>query len=120
MKPARRIVAAAALMLLAGCTSTRVGDFTVGSPKNLSHRFTVLGGEVTGEDCTHLVLLLIPIGQLNPTTDGAVDAALKQVAGADALIDATVHKEILFTPIYSRVCMNVVGKPINTRGNESE
>jgi hypothetical protein len=100
-----------AVVIGTGCTSTRVGDLTIASPKNLSYDFEVVGVDVNGRDCTHWITF-IPFGQLNPTIDGAIEAALDTVSGANALTDATLTRSILFTLIYNRGCVTASGTPI--------
>ena len=96
-----------------GCT-TRLGDFTVASHRNVPSDFKRIGGKVTGEDCT-FGILGIPIGTLNPTIDGATDAAIEKASGADGLIDVVIFADMLDVVLYQRRCITVEGQPISTR-----
>ena len=97
-----------------GCT-TRVGDLTVATPKNMRTSFEVLQRDVVGKDCFQTVLLLIPIGTQNPTIDGAIDDALDQVPEADALVDASLFQDDLFLLLYTQNCIRVEGDAVRTR-----
>lgn len=109
----RGAVALLVLMTSAGCT-TRLGDFTVASPKNIPTQFTLKRNHVTGKDCI-LQILGIPIGTLNPTIDGAVDNALAQVPGADALTDVALFQDLGFYLLVTQICVRVEGKAVSTR-----
>ena len=69
----RLAVVIALALALAGCT-TRIGDLTVATPKNLTRDFDVVKKDVEGKDCAYSLLGLIPLGVLNPTIDGVVRA----------------------------------------------
>jgi hypothetical protein len=107
-------VAATALLWTAGC-QTRIGDLTVASPKNLPVEFKEIQPRVVGKDCSHVVLLLIPLGTLNPTIDGAIDDALAQAPGADALVNVSIKRTSLFAILYARSCVEIEGTAISTR-----
>ena len=109
----RWITALVVVVSLSGCT-TRIGDLTVGSTKNLTHEFDVIKKDVVGEDCLQM-FLLIPLGTLNPTYDGAIDLALDSVPDADAIVDATFYQDSLFTLVYNRGCIRVTGDAVRTR-----
>ena len=109
----RWITALVVVGLLSGCT-TRIGDFTVGSSKNLTHQFEVIKKDVVGKDCVQMILF-IPLGTLNPTYDGAIDAALEGVPNADAIVDATFYQDVMFTLIYNETCIRVTGDAVRTR-----
>ena len=96
-----------------GC-SVRLGDFTVGSPKNIPTQLTVKRARVTGKDCV-MQVLGIPIGTLNPTIDGAVDNALEQVPGADALTDVAIYRDFFTLVLFQQICVRVEGKAVSTR-----
>lgn len=106
--------ALAGSLLLLGCT-TRVGDLTVGSTKNLPFEFKEVRKAVQGRDCFQMILF-IPLGTLNPTYDGAIDDALASVPEADALVDAVFHQDSLVTLIYNRGCVRVSGTAVRTKG----
>ena len=101
-------------LLAAGCT-TRVGDLTVATPKNVRSDFEILQRDVVGKDCFQQVLIFIPVGTQNPTIDGAIDDALDQVPEADALMDATLHQDTIFLLLYNQNCIRVQGDAVKTR-----
>ena len=96
-----------------GCT-TRLGDLTIATPKNLPQQFDVVMKDVEGEECLSQILI-IPLGTTNPTIDGAIDAALAKAPDADALVDASVHTDLIFTLLYNRSCVRIKGDAIRTR-----
>lgn len=96
-----------------GCT-TRVGDLTIGTSKNLPQRFDVVQQDVLGKDCSY-ALLFIPLGKLNPSIEGAIDDALESVPEADAMTDAQFHQDMLFTLLFNQSCFRVNGDAIRTR-----
>lgn len=106
---------ATVVVMAAGCT-TRHGDLTVGSTKNIPAELEILRENVVGRDCSHNVLLLFNFGVRNPTIDGALDNAIERVKGADALSDAVLYQDRVFTIIYNRSCFRVKGTAIRTRG----
>ena len=69
------------LGLLSGCT-TRVGDLTILSTKNVALQPTTTARNVEGRDCTHM-LLFLPLGKLNPTLDEALENAMRDGTAAD-------------------------------------
>ena len=102
-------------VVAAGCT-TRYGDLTVGSTKNIPADLEILRENVVGRDCSHNILGLFTFGVQNPTIDGALDNAIEQVKGADALSDAALYWDRVITIIYNRACVRVEGTAIRTRG----
>lgn len=110
-----RVVALSLPMLLACACTTRIGDLTVASPKNLPGEFTEIRRGVEGQDCSYVVLFFIPVGTLNPTIDGAIDDALAKVPDADALVDATLYNDLLLTLIFNSNCIRIEGTAIRTR-----
>lgn len=104
-------------MVVSGCT-TRIGDLTVASTKNLPRDFDVVQKGVSGKDCSYALLSIIPLGTLNPTVDGAIDDALESFREADALTDASVHNDILITLLFNSNCIRIEGTAIQTRRPE--
>jgi hypothetical protein len=104
---------ALALVVALGCT-TRVGDLTIATPKNLSRSFDVVRADIEGEDCYHM-LLFIPLGSINPSMEGAIDDALESVPEADAMTNARFQQSILFTLLYNQGCYRVRGDAVRTR-----
>jgi hypothetical protein len=76
---------------------------------------TVIREGVEGKDCSNVILLLIPIGTLNPTIDGAIDDALDKVSGADALIDVTIKSYAWTAILFTQSCVTVEGTAISSR-----
>jgi len=99
---------------LSGCT-TRIGDLTILSTKNIPAEVTTIRENVEGKDCANIVLLLIPIGVMNPTIDGAIDDALDKVPGADALIDVTIKSYAWTVLLFTQQCVTVEGTAISSR-----
>lgn len=100
-------------VLLAGCT-TRVGDLTIATPKNITREFDVVQSGVEGRDCVNIILF-IPLGSLNPSMEGAIDAALEPVPEANAIADATFHQTSLITLLFNQSCVRVRGDAVRTR-----
>lgn len=96
-----------------GCT-TRMGDLSIATSKNLTRDFEVVRADVEGEDCTHM-LLFIPIGSMNPSMEGAIDNALESIPEADAMTNARFKQTTLFTLIYNQGCLKVKGDAVSTR-----
>ena len=94
------------------CT-TRVGDFTIVTSKNLSQEFKVVRNDVEGMDCMNM-FLFIPLGSMNPSMEGALDDAINEVPGADAMTNAQFRRTLLFTLIFNQVCVRVTGDAIST------
>ncbi len=99
---------------LSACT-TRIGDLTILGTKNIPAEVTVIRENVEGKDCANIILLLIPIGTMNPTIDGAIDDALDKVPGADALIDVTIKRYAWTAILWTQECVTVEGTAISSR-----
>jgi hypothetical protein len=96
-----------------GC-SMRIGTFTMASTKNLGTTYTPIQTGVTGEDCSQQILF-VPLGTLNPNLQDAVDKAVEQVPEGDMMTNVTAYNDILFTHLYDRNCIRVVGDVVNTK-----
>ena len=111
MQEFRGMLAAGAVALciaLTGC-SMRIGDFTVGSSRNIS-QLSQKGETVVGEDCSSNILGMIPIqGPLAPNLKTAVDRALERAKG-DVVADAVVSYSALPLVIFNQQCFKVEGK----------
>lgn len=95
-------------MVLGGCTM-RLGDFTVGSTKNIS-QLSQKGEAVTGEDCSANLLGMIPLsGPMMPNLKTAVDRALERSKG-DVVADAVITFEALPLVVFNQYCYKVEGK----------
>jgi len=110
----RAIAAVLLVIVVSGCT-TRIGDLTIASPKNLPGEFKTVKQGVVGKDCAYQVLFFIPIGTLNPTIDAAIDDALAKIPDADALVDAKLYNDILIAFLFNSNCIRVEGTAIRTR-----
>lgn len=86
----RALIVLFAVILCAGCT-TRVGDFTLASTKNVDLGNAQLdvkkGKRVSGEDCKFM-FLFIPIGI--PSVREAVDDALTK-GGGNVMVDQVTY-----------------------------
>lgn len=92
---------------LGGC-SMRIGDFTVGSSKNIGH-LSQKGDSVTGEDCSTSILFIPVGGPMVPSFKTAIDRALERAKG-DVVADAVVWESQIFTIIFNQRCFQVEGK----------
>ena len=101
------------VLLGLGC-STRVGDLSVATPGASPRAFPVVEEKVIGEDCVTSVLF-VPIGNTTPTGDAAIDDALAQAPGADALVDASFAWHQLVTVLYNKSCLRVEGTAVRTK-----
>ena len=100
-----------AALFLVGCT-TRLGDFTVVSSKNMDvgKRHLVKGDRVTGIDKKHIIIF-IPTGI--PNMKEAVDEAIEKTDGAVGLSDVTIKQGFWYIPyIYGQQWWEVEGNPI--------
>ncbi len=95
-------------VLLGGCTM-RLGDFTVGSTKNIS-QLSQKGDTVVGEDCSTNLLGMIPIeGPIFPNFKTAVDKALEKAKG-DVVADVVLWETKLPFIIVNQWCFKAEGK----------
>ena len=108
------LIAIGLVLSLSACT-TRIGDLTILGTKNIPADVNVIRENVQGEDCANIILLLIPIGTMNPTIDAAIDDALEQVPGADALIDVTIKTSAWTVLLWTQQCVTVEGTAISSR-----
>lgn len=102
-------------MLLSGC-STRLGDFSVISTRNVSLDRVDLDAlpqtrGVTGKD-TSFIFLLIPFGF--PHLEDAIDDALDK-GGGDIMIDGVLRSTIWWLLI-GQSTLSVKGTVVKTRG----
>lgn len=93
---------------LSGCTM-RIGDFTVGSSKNIGH-LAMKGDSVEGEDCSSNILGFIPVGgPMIPNFKTAMDKALERAKG-DVVSDVVLWESSVVTLIFNQHCFKVEGK----------
>jgi hypothetical protein len=86
----------------------RIGDFTVGSSRNIG-QLSQKGEPVEGEDCSSN-FIGIPIGgPMIPNMKTAVDKALDKAKG-DVVADAVLSHTIVFTLIFNQECYKVEGR----------
>lgn len=111
MRSSGGVVAVAVLGLalgLGGC-SMRIGDFTLGSTKNIS-LLSQKGDTVEGEDCSSNILGIIPAGgPMMPNFKTAMDRALERAKG-DVVADAVLWETHIVTIIFNQHCFKVEGK----------
>ena len=99
---------------LHGPAPQRIGDLTILSTKNIPAEINQIRSNVEGRECAHM-FLFFPIGTMNPTIDGAIDDALDQVAGADAMSDVTIKSYAWTIILYTQSCVTVEGTAISSR-----
>ena len=96
----------AGMFMLTGCT-TRLGDFTVLSTKNVDVSGVKPGDRYSGEDCINLLFGMIPLGQVN--WKNAMDQALERGKG-DMMVDVVMTAKGWAIPyIWGRSCMEFAG-----------
>jgi hypothetical protein len=114
----QRLVLVSALLALvaaAGC-ATR-SDLTAVSTKNVKLDPLRLDparakGRVSGEDCTHIIIIIPASGP--PTIDEAIDRALESKR-ANLMTDAVVRWSFFWIPyIYGKECWRAEGEAYDT------
>jgi hypothetical protein len=103
-----RIALAVALGVSTFGCAMRIGDFTVGSSKNIG-LLSNKGDTVTGEDCSTNILGIPVAGPMMPNFKTAVDKALERAKG-DVVADVVLSSYQLFTLVYNQACYKVEGK----------
>lgn len=99
-------VLCAGMFMLTGCT-TRLGDFTVLSTKNVDVSGLKSGDRQTGEDCVNLLFGMIPMGEVN--WKNAMDQALERGKG-DVMVDAVLTVKAWVIPyIFGQRCLEFTG-----------
>ena len=94
----------ASLLVLDAC-STRLGDFTVLSTKNVDVSGVKQGDRFTGEHCINTVLGF-PLGEVNWKT--AMDQALEKGKG-DLMVDAVVSSKAWSVIVFGEMCIVMEG-----------
>ncbi len=118
MKTLNLIALAVMLALTPACVINH-GDYTVLSSKLVDTKdFDLSKAErargVVGEDYVEIIIFF-PFGKLNPTVEGALDAALSQ-HGGDLMTDVTLEYFSWYIPlIYGREGWRVKGDVVRTR-----
>jgi hypothetical protein len=109
----KTLLLVAVAMSISACTH-RIGDFTVGSTKNIDLKGTLHRVDETerlvGKDMKPTILF-IPTGI--PNMKEAMDRAIEQRVGAVALSNVTVEQEAWVIPfIYGETSFVVEGNPV--------
>jgi hypothetical protein len=107
------LILIAATCALAACASPRIGEHGVASTKQIPPRFKVILEGVEGRSCSRMALF-IPLGSTKTSIDAAIEAALEQAPGANALKDASSHQYLIPALLYNEVCWVVKGTAIRT------
>ncbi len=107
------MLASLCILLTTACTQ-RIGDFTVGSTKNIDIKKTLHRVDETerlvGKDTKHIILFF-PMGV--PNMKEAMDRAIEQRTGAVALSNVTVEQESFYIPfIYGQHSFLIEGNPV--------
>ena len=94
------------LFMLAACT-TRLGDFTVLSTKNVDVSGLKPGDRHAGEDCINMLFGMIPMGDVN--WKNAMDQALERGKG-DVMVDVVLTAKGWAIPyIWGQQCIEIAG-----------
>ena len=114
IRTATQIAACICISLLTGC-STRVGDFTVMSTKNMDFNnpdgfMTQPGRRVTGESIQHFAII-IPVSSA-ATMKGAVDNAIERTPGAVGLSNVVLYQTGFWAILYGNGGYRVEGDPV--------
>ncbi len=109
VKGTMRILVALFLFVpLVGC-STRIGDFTVASTKNIG-LLSQKGETISGEDCSTTLFFFIPIGgPIVPNFKTAIDKALERAKG-DVVADAVLWESWFNLLLIKQWCFKVEGE----------
>ena len=102
------VITALAMLVASGC-STRLGDFTILSTKNVALNPSPERRSVEGKHCANLLLGLIPLGSFTPNIEEAIDNAFRHVPEGNVMTNAVIYQEPLFLLIFSRNCFRVKG-----------
>lgn len=94
------------LFVMVGCT-TRLGDFTVISTKNVDVSGLKPGDRFSGEDCIGMLFSMIPLGEVN--WKNAMDQALERGKG-DVMVDVVLTAKGWMIPyVWGQQCMEITG-----------
>lgn len=96
----------ASVLFLQACT-TRLGDFTVLSTKNVDVSGLKPGDRMEGEHCVNMLFGMIPLGQIN--WKEAMDDALEKGKG-DVMVDIVLTQKAWAIPyIWGQECIIIEG-----------
>jgi len=98
-----------ALALLASGCTTRIGDFTIASTKNVAFNPSPDRRSVEGEHCATRLLGLIPLGSFFPNLEEAVDDAMAQVPNGNVMTNAVTYMNVWTAIIVNQQCYRVKG-----------
>lgn len=94
------------LFFFEGC-STRLGDFSVLSTKNVDVAALKPGDRFSGEDCVNYLFMFIPLGQVN--WKNAMDQALERGKG-DVMVDVVLTQTGWTIPfLWMQECIVIEG-----------
>lgn len=99
------------LACLPGCTTFRQADLTLATTRVLPVTPKPVAKGVSEADCAY-ILHLIPLGSVNPNIDEAIDRAIAQAPGANALVNVSVRQDRFLTGLVNIVCMRVTGDAV--------
>jgi hypothetical protein len=111
----RALALAGLLAATPACLRIPVASFTAVSVKPIAG-IAVLRESVTGRACRTRILPFAPALAF-PTYERAVEDALNQVPGADALADATFYGDVRLYLFADTLCTRVEGKAVSTGGS---
>jgi len=95
------------LLVLSACSTSRLGDFTVISTRNIDMdgEYELVGSKVKGTDMAPIIYVF-PLS--SPSIEGAIDDALDSVDG-DIMTDAIITQNVWWLYIYGEQRYIVVG-----------
>ena len=94
------------MIIFAGCT-TRLGDFTVLSTKNVDVSGLTPGDRFSGEHCVNYLFSMIPLGEVN--WKNAMDQGLERGKG-DVMVDIVLTQTMWTIPyIWGQQCIVIEG-----------
>lgn len=105
---ALRLLAAVFLAAGLGC-SVSAGRLQLVSTKPSGVKAASLDKKVTGRDCIHHTLLLVPLGRSTPSYEIAVANAMAQVPAGSLLTEVQVKTRGWTAILYGRTCLEVTG-----------
>lgn len=116
------------LLALAGCATTRLGNLSLASTRPLPVRHTVLARGVEGRDCDVAnnaftkFMFGWAVDTTTPSAQTALDRALEQVPGADALTNVSVRTKLQFAGylVFNSECIYVRGDAVRVESSAGE
>ena len=113
----RRLAGFAAIGLMAGCVS-RPTTFVASSIPVDQNNYTVLGKAVSGSGC-QISVAFVSFGAPGSNQRNALEDALNQIPGANALVGMAVEHEVFevipcLLPVFGIYKTRVTGIPVKT------